>query len=214
VAVNITEMTIPDAYRVLPERLSDRRGCVYEFHRDGTLSAVLGRPFVVRQVNYSVSCRGTVRGIHATAMPPGEAKLITCVRGAILDAVVDLRVGSPTFGRFEMTRIDADSGIGIYVSEGLGHAFLALTDDSCVSYLCSEEYVPGRMIDVQPLDPDIGIPWPLEEPAVMSDKDAAAPGLRAAADAGLLPGYDECRTLYETYARVGVDQGEREGERP
>lgn len=201
--MNITEMTVPDAYRITPERLSDRRGCVYEFHRDATLSAVLGRPFTVRQVNYSVSRRGTVRGIHATAMPPGEAKLITCVRGAILDAVVDLRVGSPSFGRYDLTRIDAESGTGIFVSEGLGHAFLALTDDSCVSYLCSEEYQPGRMIDVQPLDPDIAIPWPLEEPAVMSDKDAAAPGLRAAAEAGLLPGFDECRDLYAAGTRTG-----------
>jgi NDP-hexose 5-epimerase len=203
--VEIAEMMIPDAFRVVPERVSDRRGCVYEFCRQETLNAVVGRPFVVRQVNYSVSCRDTVRGIHATVTPPGEAKLVTCVRGAILDAVVDLRVGSPTFGKFELTHIDSMSGIGIYLAEGLGHGFLALTDNTCVSYLCSAEYVPGRMIDVQAFDPEIAIPWGLSRPPIMSDKDAAAPTLREVTEAGQLAHYDECRKLYAELA-AGADQ--------
>jgi NDP-hexose 3,5-(Or5-) epimerase len=198
--VEISEMTIPDAFRVTPQRVSDRCGSVHEFYRKERLSAALGRPFVIRQVNYSVSCRDTLRGIHATVMPPGEAKLVTCVRGAVLDAVVDLRVGSPTFGKFELTRMDPGSAVGVYLAEGLGHAFLALTDDACVSYLCSAEYTAGRMIDVQALDPGIGIPWGLSRPPIMSDKDIAAPTLREVAESGILARYAECRDLYTELA--------------
>jgi NDP-hexose 5-epimerase len=194
--VEITQMTIPDAFRIVPDRFSDRRGSVRELYRQEAMAEFLGRPFEIRQVNYSVSCRDTVRGIHATVMPPGEAKLVTCLRGAVFDVVVDLRVGSPTFGKFDLTDLDDRSGVGVYMAEGLGHAFLALTDDSCVGYLCSAEYGAGRMLDVQAFDPDIDIPWPLTRPPIMSDKDAAAPSLREVADAGLLAFYDECRALY------------------
>jgi NDP-hexose 3,5-(Or5-) epimerase len=197
--MELIEMTIPDAFRIMPERVSDRRGSFHEFYRQETLNALLGRSFVVRQVNHSISCRDALRGIHTT-MAPGEAKLVTCVRGAILDAVIDLRVGSPTFGKFDLTRLDPESGIGVYLAEGLGHAFLALMDDSCVTYLCSSEYQPGRMIDVQALDPGLGIPWGLSRPPIMSGKDAAAPALRELADTGQLPRYDECCELYAKLA--------------
>lgn len=190
--MTITEMEIPDAYRISPERHFDRRGHFFEALRAEQLSEKIGYPFVVGQVNYSSSRRNTVRGIHGTALPPGQAKLVTCVRGAVLDVVVDLRIGSPTYGRFEVTRQEADSGIAVYLADGLGHAFLALTDDACMSYLCSAEYVPGTMIEINPLDPEIGITWALTGPPIMSDKDAAAPSLAAAAAAGMLPTYDDC----------------------
>ncbi|MFF7734946.1 MULTISPECIES: dTDP-4-dehydrorhamnose 3,5-epimerase family protein [unclassified Streptomyces] len=189
--MEISEMAVRDAYRITPQQLPDRRGLFFEAWRAGALTRALGHEFTVSQVNYSVSARNTLRGIHGTTVPPGQAKLVTCVRGAALDVVVDLRIGSPTFGMHDVTLQEAGSGIGVFLADGLGHAFLALTDDTCMNYLCSEEYVPGTMIDIQALDPELAIPWGLTEPPIRSDKDAAAPTLAEAAERGLLPHYDQ-----------------------
>lgn len=199
----ITELPIAGAYLIEPGAISDRRGRFYEAFRAESLSEVLGRPFDIRQVNYSVSRRGTLRGIHTTALPPGQEKLVTCVRGAALDVAVDLRVGSETFGQYAVTRQDADSGVSVLMADGIGHAFLALSDEVCMNYLCTTAYVPGTMIDVQALDPEIGIPWGLTGEPVMSDKDRAAPTLREAVAAGLLPGYEDCLVHYGAPADGG-----------
>lgn len=193
---NVTEMSVPNAYRITPPKHPDRRGHFYEAFRAEVLSDIIGYPFVVGQANYSMSYRNTLRGIHGTTLPPGQAKLVTCVRGAVLDVAVDLRVGSPTFGQFDVTRQDEDSGIAVYLADGLGHAFLTLTDNARMNYLCSTEYVPGTMIEVDPLDPDIGIPWGLPEPPIMSDKDAGAVSLTEARSSGLLPTYEDCLAHY------------------
>lgn len=192
--MKIVEMSIRNAFRLQPERFPDRRGQFFEAFRADTLSDAIGYPFVVRQGNYSTSRRNTLRGIHGTTLPPGQGKLVTCVRGAVLDVVVDLRVGSPTFGAVEMTRQEEDSGIAVYLADGLGHAFLALTDDACMNYLCSEPYIPGTMIEINALDPALAIPWGLTQAPIMSDKDAAAPDLADAT--GSLPTYDECLAFY------------------
>lgn len=184
-------MTVRDAYRIRAEHLPDRRGLFFEQWRSGQLAETLGHEFTVAQVNYSVSSRNTLRGIHGTTIPPGQAKLVTCVRGAALDVIVDLRVGSPTFGMYDVTEQDAESGIGVYVPDGLGHAFLALSEDTCMNYLCSAEYVHGSMIDIQALDPEVGIPWNLTGTPIRSEKDAAAPTLSEAAERGLLPTYEQ-----------------------
>ncbi|GIG92121.1 dTDP-4-dehydrorhamnose 3,5-epimerase family protein [Plantactinospora endophytica] len=197
---------LPGMFRLQPEHLEDRRGRFFEAWRSDELAEAAGRRFEVRQVNFSISRRNTLRGIHGTLTPPGQAKLVTCVRGTVLDVVVDMRIGSPTYGRYATTVQDAESGLAVYMAEGLGHAFLALTDDVCMNYLCSTEYVPGTMVDVQALDPEIGIPWNLTAPPVMSDKDAAAPTLAEAAAAGLLPTYEDCLALPDP-GRTPVGQG-------
>ncbi|MER7109332.1 dTDP-4-dehydrorhamnose 3,5-epimerase family protein [Streptomyces sp. NPDC000229] len=190
-------MSIRDAYRIVPNKKPDRRGHFYEAFRADILTDIIGYPFVVGQANYSLSRRHTVRGIHSTSLPPGQGKLVTCVRGAVLDVAVDLRVGSPTFGQYDVTPQDEDSGTAVYLADGIGHAFLTLTDDACMNYLCSEVYIPGTMIEVNPLDPEIGIPWDLTQEPVMSDKDAGAPTLAQAQSLGLLPTYEECVAHYE-----------------
>ncbi|RZQ63899.1 dTDP-4-dehydrorhamnose 3,5-epimerase family protein [Amycolatopsis suaedae] len=197
--MKITELSIPNAYRVTPARHPDRRGSFHEAFRSQELSDAIGYPFVIEQASYSTSCRNTVRGIHGTTIPPGQAKLITCVRGAILDVAVDLRVGSPTFGTFELTRLDEESGEALYLADGIGHGYVALTDNAGVNYLQSEVYVPGTMIRVDPFDAEIGIPWNLDGEPVMSDSDATAPSLREAmAQEGLLPRYEDCLAHYVT----------------
>jgi len=191
-------MAVKDAYRITPTHLPDRRGSFFEAWRHSELEARIGHSFRVSQVNYSISARNTLRGIHSTTIPPGQSKLVTCVRGAALDVVVDLRIGSPTFGMFDTTLQEAGSGIGVYLADGLGHAFLALAEDTCMNYLCGNEYVPGTMIDIDALDPELGIPWNLTEPPIMSDKDAAAPTLAEAAERGLLPTYERALASWET----------------
>ncbi|MFI5987191.1 dTDP-4-dehydrorhamnose 3,5-epimerase family protein [Streptomyces sp. NPDC051555] len=192
----IEEMKVRDAFRITPSQLTDNRGRFFEAWRIGELTELSGQPFTVKQVNFSVSSRNTLRGIHGTTLPPGQAKLVTCVRGAALDVVVDLRVGSPTFGMFDTTVQEADSGIGVYLADGLGHAFLALTDDTCMNYLCSTEYVPGTMVDIQALDPALGIPWNTTAELVRSEKDALAPTLSEAVALGLLPTYEQAVASY------------------
>ena len=133
-----------------------------------------------------------VRGIHFADVPPGQAKYVTCIRGAVLDVIVDLRVGSPTFGRWEGVRLDDVDRRAVYLAEGLGHGFCALTDDATLTYLCSATYNPTGEHAVHPLDPELGIEWPADAPQ-LSARDAAAPSSPRRAPAGLLPDYDACR---------------------
>ncbi|GAA1403667.1 dTDP-4-dehydrorhamnose 3,5-epimerase family protein [Kitasatospora putterlickiae] len=187
--MEIKEMAIAGAFRIIPDKLRDRRGCFFEAFRTEELARATGFPFRVRQGNVSVSRRGVIRGVHGTRTGSGEAKLISCVRGAVLDVVVDLRVGSPTFGAFDTTPLTADSGELVFLVDGLGHAYQTLAEDTTINYLCAEQFVPGSQIDVNPLDPGLALPWTLDEEPIISDKDRAAPALREAAAAGILPHY-------------------------
>lgn len=188
-------LSIEGAWVFTPQLHADDRGCFLEAFRGAEFAADLGYELQVAQVNTSVSRRGVIRGIHYSDVPPGQAKYVTCVAGAILDIVVDLRTGSPTFGKWEAVRLDDTGRRAVFLAEGLGHAFMALSDQATVLYLCSTPYAPGREHGVNPLDPALAIAWPLEasdgEP-VLSAKDAAAPGLDEALRAGQLPGYDDC----------------------
>lgn len=189
-------MAVPDAFHITPHKHGDVRGSFYESFRHDRLAAEIGRPVPLVQVNYSVSRRSTLRGLHGTLLPPGQAKVVCVVRGAVLDIVVDLRIGSPTFGVHEANRMTAESGDTVFVAEGLVHGFLALTDDTCVSYLCSTEFVPGTQIDIDPFDAELGLPWQLSETPLMSAKDSAAVSVAHAREAGLLPTYEDCLAHY------------------
>ncbi len=185
---------IDGAWVYTPQVHSDDRGSFAEAFRGAEFAADLGYRLDVAQVNCSVSRRGVVRGIHYADVPPGQAKYVTCVAGAILDVVVDLRADSPSFGKWEAVQLDGGTGRAVFLAEGLGHAFMALTDDATALYLCSTPYAPGREHGVHPLDPAIGIAWPADEATglVLSDKDAAAPALDEALAAGQLPRYQDC----------------------
>ena len=180
------ETAVPGAFVLTPDQIRDERGVFYEGLRTDELAAVTGRPFQPRQVNYSVSRRNTLRGLHSVTVPPGQAKHVTCVRGALRDFVVDLRVGSPTFGKFDSTLLDARSGRSVFVPEGVGHGFLTLEDDTCICYVLSTVYVPGTQVDIDPLDPDLGLPWGFTETPLISEKDAGAPTVAEALAAGVL----------------------------
>jgi dTDP-4-dehydrorhamnose 3,5-epimerase len=194
--VEIRELSVPDAWSVHPRQFRDDRGVFLEWYRQEALAEAVGHPLRLAQANCSVSRRGTIRGIHYADVPPSQAKYVTCASGAILDVIVDIRVGSPTFGTWDSVLLDSETRAAVYLSEGLGHAFVALTDDATAVYLCSEVYNPTGEHGLTPLDPDLAITWPSDVEPVLSDKDTAAPTLAAAAEAGLLPRYEDCRALY------------------
>jgi dTDP-4-dehydrorhamnose 3,5-epimerase len=194
----VNPLGIEGAWVYTPQVHSDDRGSFAEAFRGAEFAADLGYRLDVAQANCSVSRRGVIRGIHYADVPPGQAKYVTCVAGAILDVVVDLRTGSPSFGKWEAVQLDAGTRGAVFLAEGLGHAFMALTDDATALYLCSTPYAPGREHGVDPRDPAIGIAWPLDTEPVLSEKDAAAPTLDEALRAGLLPSYHECAGYAET----------------
>jgi dTDP-4-dehydrorhamnose 3,5-epimerase len=199
--MKIEELGVTDAYLVTPQIHGDRRGAFLEWFRGDRLEEATGRRLDLLQANASVSAAGTVRGIHFADVPPSQAKFVTCPRGALLDVVVDIRVGSPTFGRWEAVLLDDVDRRGVFVSEGLGHGFMALEDDTMISYLCSATYAPDREHGVNPLDPAVGIEWPATGrdgsaiAPILSDRDRAAPGLDEARQAGLLPSHDDVQSF-------------------
>jgi len=198
-SVDIAPLAIPDAFVITPRQFTDDRGTFLEWFRPDKLSEAIGRRFEVAQANHSVSRRGTLRGVHYADVPPGQAKLVYCPRGAVLDVVVDLRVGSPSYGKHEAVRLDDVERRSVFLAEGLGHAFVALSDDANVTYLVSSTYNPAIEHAVHPLDGDLALPWPDgDAEAVLSDKDAEAPSLADAERQGLLPSYDGCRDFYAT----------------
>ena len=186
-------LSIRGAWEFHPVLRSDTRGVFLESFKADIFESAVGRPFDLRQMNMSVSRRGTVRGIHYADVPPGQAKYVQCFEGKILDVVVDIRVGSPTFGQWDAAELDAESRTGLFITEGLGHAFCALTDSVTVGYLCSTPYSPTREHGIHPLDPALDFPWPDLSEIVLSDKDKAAPLLADAADMGMLPSMERCQ---------------------
>lgn len=188
-------LPIEGAWVFTPRIHGDDRGSFLEWFKDPVFTSAVGHRLDLVQANCSVSARGVVRGIHFADVPPGQAKYVTCVKGAVLDVVVDLRVGSPTFGRWTSVLLDDRERRAVYLSEGLGHGFCAQQDGSTVVYLCSQGYTPEREHEVHPLDPAIGIDWQLAgTPPELSAKDAAAPTLDEALPTGRLPRHDDCLT--------------------
>jgi len=195
--VQIRELSIPDSYEITPVQRADDRGVFLEWYRFDALEAAIGHPLTLRQANTSVSKRGVVRGIHFADVPIGQAKYVTATHGAVIDYVIDIRVGSPTFGQWDSVRLDTVDRRAIYLAEGLGHAFVALTDDATVSYLVSDTYNPTAEHGINPLDPDVALVFPAEAgELLLSPKDTDAPSLAEARDSGLLPTWDAVRAFY------------------
>lgn len=203
--VQVTPLAVPGAWSFTPRQLPDPRGVFLEWFRADVLHGVLGHRLIVAQANHSVSSKDTLRGVHFADVPPGQAKYVYCSRGAVLDVVVDLRLGSPTFGVSDAVHLDEADRRGVYLSPGLGHAFLALSEEADVTYLCSEAYNPRAEHAISPLDPDLALPWPVGTVPRLSDRDATAPNLAEATAAGLLPRYGAC-VAFEAGLRTGSGQ--------
>lgn len=192
--MQIKELSIEGAYVITPQIHGDSRGMFFEWFKGPAFEQAVGHPLSLAQANCSVSSKGTLRGIHYADVPPGQAKYVTCLTGAIIDVIVDIRVGSPTFGTWEAAELNANAPQMVYLAEGLGHGFVALEDNSTVVYLCSTTYNPTGEHEVDPFDPAIGIDWGISKAqASLSAKDAAAPSLAQAQELGLLPDYAVCQ---------------------
>jgi dTDP-4-dehydrorhamnose 3,5-epimerase len=188
--MSFTPLKIEGSWVFTPVKFPDERGSFHEVFKLPLLAETLGFGFEVKQVNQSVSKAGVVRGIHWADVPPGQAKYVFCSKGSIWDVVVDIRVGSPTFGQFDGEIISAENGKCVLIREGLGHVFLSLEDDTVVNYLCSEPFSPKTEHGINPLDPDLGIPfgsiWDKSE-FEFSEKDLNSLSFREMQNRGALP---------------------------
>lgn len=201
------ELGVSGAWVITPRQFGDPRGVFLELYKQSEIVAHLGREFEVAQTNLSTSNAGVVRGIHFSDTPPGQAKYVTCTRGSVLDVVVDIRVGSPTYGQWDAVVLDDVDRRATFISEGLGHAFCSLEDGSTVVYLCSTGYAPEREHAVSPLDPELAIRWPTTGrdgtplDLQLSEKDDAAPSLKAARARGMLPTLESVQTHLDSLNR-------------
>lgn len=191
-----SSLKIDGAFEFVPTTFPDDRGVFASPYQEAAFTEAVGHPLRLAQTNHSVSRAGTIRGIHYADVPPSQAKYVFCPRGSFIDVIVDIRVGSPTFGQWEAVLVSSAKCNAVYVAEGLGHGMIALEDDTIMNYLCSTPFNPSGEHGLTPLDPALDLPWPRELEFRLSAKDQAAPTLAEAYEAGALPRYDDCLALY------------------
>jgi dTDP-4-dehydrorhamnose 3,5-epimerase len=206
--VEIRELAVPHSFEITPIIHADSRGAFLELYRFDLLARATGRRFDIRQANTSVSRRGVGRGIHYAEVHGdngGQAKYVTAAVGTVLDFVVDIRVGSPSYGKWDVVELDETRHNAVFIAEGLGHLFVATSPTATVNYLTNGLYRPSREHSISVTDPAIGLDLtvPLDE-LVLSAADIAAPTLADAAQAGTLPTWDDCLALYASLT-VEVD---------
>lgn len=165
--------------RITPKRFADSRGWFSEtYQRDRFRAAGVGADFVQDNQSYSAPA-GTLRGIHFQTPPHAQAKLVRCLKGRIWDVAVDLRAGSPTYGRWVAAELTAGRGEQLFIPAGYGHAFLTLEPDCEVAYKVDDFYAPECDGGIRWDDPDLAIAWPLPIAAPeLSEKDARLPLLK------------------------------------
>ena len=166
----------------------DERGFFREWFKASDLDGA-GVAFTVRQANLSMSVRHVVRGLHYSLAPEGQAKVVTCAFGSLDDVIVDVRVGSPTFGAFDLVHLEAEDGRSVYLPAGVAHGFVVRSERAALTYLLSSPFNAALELEINPMDPAIGVPWAIEGEPVLSAKDAAAPTLADRLAAGQLPRY-------------------------
>jgi dTDP-4-dehydrorhamnose 3,5-epimerase len=190
--MKVTPLKIDGAWIIELKKFEDDRGFFYESFRDDIAKEYIGRQFKIKQSNTSVSKKGSIRGIHYALVPPSQAKYVQCQQGSIVDYVIDIRVGSPTFSQFVEVELSATNPQAIFIEEGLAHAFVALEDETVVTYFVSENYNPEREKGINPFDSDLNIKWP-DINLELSDKDKLAISLKEAQVQNLLPMFDDCK---------------------
>ena len=186
--MEITPLSIAGAFAVSNTVHGDDRGEFVEWFRADHIKSHTGLNFSTIQANLSVSQKGTLRGIHFADVPPGQAKYVMCATGSIQDYVVDIRVGSPTFGQWEAATITAHDRNAILLDVGLGHAFVALEEGTTVTYLVTDHFKPHAEHAINPLDSELALEFPLSgDQLLVSAKDREAPSFADALSSGMLP---------------------------
>ena len=192
-----TPLSIDGSWKIDFQRFDDNRGYFYESFKEEDFKTHIGRNFKIKQTNTSSSSKGSVRGIHFAMVPPSQSKLVQCQRGSIRDYVIDIRVGSPTFGKFEVVELGENSASAVFIEEGLAHAFVALENHTVVTYYVNEKYNPEREKGINPFDKTLNVKWPDLE-LILSEKDKQAISLDESKALGLLPNYDECKKFIKS----------------
>lgn len=186
--MDITPLSIAGAFSITNTVHGDQRGEFVEWFRADHIKDHTGLDFSTIQANLSVSQKGTLRGIHFADLPPGQAKYVMCATGSIQDYVVDIRVGSPTFGRWEAVTITAKDRNAILLDVGLGHAFVALEERTTVAYLVTDHFKPQAEHAINPLDTELGLEFSFSgDELLVSAKDREAPSFAVALASGMLP---------------------------
>ena len=152
----------------------DDRGLFREWFKLPDFAAA-GVTFNVEQANFSVSSQNVVRGLHYSVSPRGQAKVVTCAHGTLDDVIFDIREGSPTFGQIVVVSLAANEGKSVLLPAGVAHGFCVTSEVGALAYLLSSPYDAPNELEINPLDPEIGVPWPLTGEPIMSAKDSAAP---------------------------------------
>jgi dTDP-4-dehydrorhamnose 3,5-epimerase len=180
-------LSIHGAWLLQSRVFADDRGTFSEWFKSSLLTELTGEFFKPVQANISVSNAGVIRGIHYSLAPSGQAKLVTVLRGSILDAAIDVRIGSPTYGKYESAELHAGDGQTMFLRHDLAHAFQALEDNTVVSYLVSSEYSPTEEKEIFPMCSLVNIQWAEKIACILSEKDRSAPSTPELSAKGLLP---------------------------
>jgi dTDP-4-dehydrorhamnose 3,5-epimerase len=186
--MSLQQLSITGAYVATHKVFPDERGIFREWFKAEEIASI-DENFSVQQANYSKSIKGVIRGIHYSLAPQGQAKVVTCASGKILDVLVDLRLGSPSFLKIEYVELAEDSGNVVYIPTGVGHGFVVLNESTSVVYLTSIGYSPEYEKAINPMDPELGINWQLPSglAGIISKADLGAPALTEAKKSGYLP---------------------------
>jgi dTDP-4-dehydrorhamnose 3,5-epimerase len=186
--MELTPLGIEGAWLSESPVWSDERGFFREWFKSEDIEKVMGKSFGIEQANISVSSKGTLRGIHYSIAPRGQAKWVTCVTGSIKDVIVDIRPNSKTYRKWVEVELSGKSGKAVLISEGLGHGFISHEDSTAVAYLVSCPFSPTHEYEINPLDEKIGINWGMDIKMLkISNKDKDAPDLSFRLDKGQLP---------------------------
>ncbi len=190
-------LKISGSWKIEFQKFDDNRGFFYESFKEEDFKKLIGRNLSIKQTNTSSSSKGSVRGIHYALVPPSQAKLVQCQRGSIKDYVIDIRIGSPTFGQFDEIELNDNSASAVFIEEGLAHAFVALENQTVVTYFVTEKYNPEREKGINPFDKTLNVKWPDLE-LILSEKDKQAISLQEAKNQVLLPSFDECKKFIKS----------------
>ncbi len=188
--MSLRELSIAGAYVATHRVFPDERGLFREWFKAEEIASI-SEDFSVQQANYSKSIKGVVRGIHYSLAPQGQAKVVTCASGKIVDVLVDLRSGSPSYLKVEYVELSEDSGKVVFIPSGVGHGFVVQSESAAVVYLTSSGYAPAFEKGICPTDSGLGINWqlPAGEIGIISEADINAPSLAEARKFGDLPAF-------------------------
>jgi dTDP-4-dehydrorhamnose 3,5-epimerase len=184
--VKLSELSIPGLVLLESPVWSDERGFFREWYKQSDFEAS-GLEFRSQQANLSISSRNVVRGLHYSLAPQGQAKVVTCVFGDLDDVIVDVRIGSPAFGRVEVVHLAANDVRSLLLPAGVAHGFCVTSEHAALSYMLSSPFNGPLELEINPFDTQIAVPWTIEGDAIVSPKDLAAPSLAERAAANQLP---------------------------